>query len=332
VSSLITAQLSAIHDHLLVDYPGDHTWTESIWFSWAIPERDITGFVWIHFRPNQNCICGGPAMWDRSGQLAFQFPFFDWQALRKLPAGKWGVDYDKFDFATDWSMDIRMIEPMRKYRIRYDRAGFNMDLTWTAVAPANAMGGEDNADIGADLSRAFRSHFEQPGRIAGFVEVDGERLAVDCFSMRDGGHGPRSMEAAKPGAYGWAIAGEGNAFHYIAPDATGAEAPVVAGFLWRDGKTAPLVSGSRRVIAREGPRPIAVELHARDALGRDLHATGREQVPALITVFPDRGNWWSLYRWDFDGYADALGEDQEYYSVHDLRRWHRAGPEAWQNR
>ena len=67
----------------------DHPyWTESSWFSWAIPERDINGLVWNHFRPNMNCVCGGPAMWDRSGQHVWEFRFFDWQTMRVPPPGQ----------------------------------------------------------------------------------------------------------------------------------------------------------------------------------------------------------------------------------------------------
>ena len=67
-------------------------------------------------------------------------------------------------------------------------------------------------------------------------------------------------------------------------------------------------------------------------MGRSLRAIGREHVPAEFMLFPDRGQWWTQFKWDYEGAEDAVGEDQEYYGIHDFRRWHRAGPEIWNAR
>jgi hypothetical protein len=329
------SDLSESLDHFY-EAKSDHPyWTESSWFSWAIPERGICGLFWNHFRPNMNCLVGGPAMWDACGQPGgfgqhvWDFPFFDFQTMRVLPEGRWGVDYDKYDFVTPWSMSIRMLEPLKSYRLGYDREGFRLDLVYTAIAPPNVMG----APPAEALKSAFRTHFEQPGRIQGTVALDGETYAVDCFSIRDGGHGPRFLEGAAPGGYAWSTADEQTGWHILAPNAAdGPVAKVVGGYILRDGEMSPIVEGTRRVLARVGPRPDAVEVRARDALGRELVATGRAQTPAEFMLFPDRGQWWTLFQWDYDGFESAVGEDQEYYGIQEFRRWHRAGPAAWSKR
>ena len=107
------ADLSESLDHFYRGESDDPYWTDSSWFSWSIPERDICGLVWTHFRPNMNCLCGGPAMWDLSGEQVWEFPFFDFQTMRLLPEGRYGIDYDKYDFTTPWSLSVKMIEPMR---------------------------------------------------------------------------------------------------------------------------------------------------------------------------------------------------------------------------
>jgi hypothetical protein len=141
------------------------------------------------------------------------------------------------------------------------------------------------------------------------------------------------MEASAPGAYVWSTADDRNAWQMLAPNAGGGhEAKAVAGYILRDGEMAPIVDGTRRVLARSGARPEAVEIRARDQLGRELHAVGRAQTPAEFMLFPDRGQWWTLFRWDYDGFTGAVGEDQEYYGLHEFRRWHRGGPEAWSKR
>jgi hypothetical protein len=315
---------SAVLDHF-APVGEDLSWTESSWFSWAIPERDIAGLLWTHLRPNQSCLCGGPAMWDTSGELVWDFRYFDFQTLRPLPAGHWGTDYDKYAYATPWGLDIRMEEPLKRYRLRYERANFRLDLTFTAIAPPNVMG----KPPAPGLEQAFKIHFEQPGRIAGWVELDGERMAVDCFSIRDGGHGPRSLEASKPGGYSWCTADAGNAWHVLAPNMVDRVAPAVGGYILRDGVMAPVIGGSRRVVERAGPMPSVIEVRLHDELGRSVEALGRAQVPAKFMLFPDRGQWWTLYRWDWDGFTGAIGEDQEYYGIHEFRRWHRGGPALW---
>jgi hypothetical protein len=276
-----------------------------------------------------NCVVGGVAMWDRSGQHVWEFPFFDFQTMRLLPEGRWGVDYDKYDFVTPWSMSIRTLEPLRRYQLGYDRAGFKLALTFTAIAHPNIMAAPPSREVQA----AFRVHFEQPGRIAGTVEIDGSRYEVDCFSIRDGGHGPRFLESAGAGGYTWSTADEGNGWHILAPNAAeGPEAQVVAGYLLRGGDLQPIVRGVRRVLERSGPRPERVEIEAEDAAGRRLHAVGQAQTPAEVMLFPDRGQWWTSFSWDYDGFTGAVGEDQEYYGLHEFRRWHRGGPELWRTR
>ncbi len=325
----MTNALAPILDHFSMNRTDHPYWTESSWFSWAIPERDINGLVWNHFRPNMNCVCGGPAMWDRSGQHVWEFRFFDWQAMRVPPPGQWGVDYDKYDFLTDWSMRYELLEPLKSYRISYDRAGFRLELVFTAIAPPNLM---EKPDI-ALLKNAFKVHFEQPGRMRGFVELDGERMEVDCYSIRDGGHGPRFLEAAEPGGYTWSTADDGTGWHVLAPNAGGGPvAKAIAGYILRDGVMAPLAEGARRVVKRDGPRPVEIEITAHDTLGRELHAFGREQVPAKFMLFPDRGQWWTLFKWDYDGFTGAIGEDQEFYGIYEFRKWNRAGPETWATR
>ena len=320
------ALTSEVIDHFNMDFDDDPYWSESSWFSWAIPERGINGFFYNHFRPNMNCLLAGPAMWDTSGMHTWQFRFFDWQLMRQLPEGKFGVDYDKYDFETPYTYAIHMLEPMRRYKLDYNREGFRLDLTFEGACDPHGVGAR--SDHG--MSGAYKLHFEQPGRIFGEVELDGEVLKVDCFSIRDGSHGRRFLEKVTPGGYTWATADMNNAWHLIALDENDCRDTVVmGGYLYRDGQMASIKSGIRRILERDGPRPTRIEILATDELGRELHATGHATVPAEFQLFPDRAQWWQQYAWDFDGFTGAIGEDQEFYGLHDFRRWHRTDPADW---
>jgi hypothetical protein len=313
-------------DQFVLDYPANEPyWSETSWFSLSIPERGINGWLYYHFRPNMNCMLAGPALWDGHGQKAWQFIAFDWQQMRVLPLGRYGIDYNKYDFSTPWGMTVKTIEPMQRYQLHYQRDHLLLDLEWTAIAPANLKQGTTPQQ----QAGSYRLHFEQPGRMTGHLVVDGQQYDVDCYAMRDGGHGSRFMESVKPGGYAWAIADERTAWHVLAPNSgEGPSHNIREGFLLRDGQSAPLVSGQRIVIERQGPRPVVTEISARDALGRELHARGVSIASAELMLFPDRGQWWSLYDWSFDG-GSASGEDQEYYGIQEFRRWHREDPTQW---
>jgi len=321
------ALTSEVADHFNMNLTDDPYWAESSWFSWAIPERGINGFFYNHFRPNMNCLLAGPAMWDRSGSHVWDFLYFDWQLMRVLPEGKFGVDYNKYNYETPWSMSIKMLEPLQRYQLGYDRNGFKLDLVFNAISQPNEIGAKPG------MERSFTMHFEQPGRIEGTVDLNGERYEVNCYSIRDGSHGPRFLESTTPGGYTWSTADDKTGWHVLARDENNSHETVVAGgYILRNGVIAPIVQGIRRVVERAGPRPEVVEVEAEDNLGRSLYAIGRAQTPAEFMLFPDRGQWWTQFQWEYDGFKDAIGEDQEYYGIHDFRDWHRADPAKWKSR
>jgi hypothetical protein len=123
--------LSERLDHFNLNMSDDVYWSESSWFSWAIPERSINGFFYSHFRPNMNCMLAGPAMWDPSGYHAWEFLYFDWQQLRRLPEGRYGVEYD---FRAPWGLSIQMLDPVSRYHLQYERNAFKLDLVFEAIA------------------------------------------------------------------------------------------------------------------------------------------------------------------------------------------------------
>lgn len=111
--------------------------------------------------------------------------------------------------------------------------------------------------------------------------------------------------------------GERDAFLAMsfAPPAPGAgdAQPIVAGFLLRDGEKAALAGGTRR-LERDGrnPWPARISIEARDALGRELRATGATENRLANQASPGLFAWMSLTRWDFAG--ESYGQDQDIWS------------------
>lgn len=318
-----------IGDTFNMNHGGERYWNESSWLSWNIPGRNINGFFYHFFRPNMNCLNGGPAMWDLSGEHTWDCLYWDWQYLRDLPEGIYGKDYNKFDYKAPSSMEVRLLEPAKRYHFMYDRQGFTMDLVFEGTAAPHPMDSGDHGKL--NLSQKF--HFEQPGRIKGTIELHGERHDVDCFGIRDGSHGRRFWGEVPTGGYTWSTASETSAWHFIAVDSENAhDTRVIGGYYQRDGVISSLVSGVRRIVERRGPMPTIIEIEARDKLGRELQAIGRIKVPALFHYYSDQVQWFSQFAWDYDGYVGAVGEDQEYYPAEAMRAWQRAAPSTWRTR
>jgi hypothetical protein len=322
----VTAEIA---DRFNMSFGSDPYWNESSWFSWGIPEKGVNGLFYHFFRPNMNCLNGGPAMWDGSGVHTWDCLYWDWQYMRQLPEGRFGVDYNKYDYEAPCSMSVRTLEPLKRYHLGYDRGGFKLDLTFEAIAEPHALHDHE----AGKLNTAYRFHFEQPGRVRGKVVLRGETYHVDCFSIRDGSHGHRFWGDVPPGGYTWSTADERNGWHFIAVDAADSrETRLIGGYLLRDGEMATLTGGVRRVTERIASWPSFIEVEAEDSLGRKLHASGRLTVPGEFHYYSDQVQTWGQFAWSYDGFKDVIGEDQEYYNTVDMRAWKRAGPDRWRTR
>ena len=278
-------------------------WNESVWFSLSIPERRIHGMIQYYFRPNMHMLNGGPVLWDPSGQFQWNCLYYNWSHLQAMPEVT-----GKFDMTARNSLSVRMLEPLTRYKIDYDKEGFVMDLTWDAVGPCHQL---ITGDAGQTATAGF--HIEQPGRMRGMVRRHGEVYPIDCFSMRDTSCGPREYESLASGGYFWGIA-EGSSFHAIcmtAGDGLGREAKCIGGYIYRDGELASLVAGQRTVLEFGQFGPSQVVFEGTDKLGRSMRATGTIDPGLIFTGYTDHTVVWSLSEWDWDG-VKHWGDNQEF--------------------
>lgn len=302
-------------DHFGRDRDDNPYWNESVWFSFSIPERRIHGMLQYYFRPNMGMLNGGPCMWDGSGTWQWNALYYNWSHLQALPSG-----VQKFDMQARNSLRVKMLEPLQRYKIDYDKEGFEMDLVWEAIAPPHEL---HTGDPGQQSTAKF--HIEQPGRMTGTIRRHGETFAIDCFSMRDTSYGARDYESLASGGYFWGISAT-STFHALCMttgEATyGREARCIGGFLWRDGQLSSLVSGKRTVLdyGQFGPSKLLFE--GEDKLGRTITATGTIDPGLVFTGYTDHTVVWSLAEWDWDG-VTHWGDNQEFSPAEPFRRMAR---------
>ena len=283
----------------------DPDWNESAWFGFSIPERDINGFVYFFHDVRTGVSGGGPALWDPSGEQTYDCLFYDWRWRQPLTG-----PLEFRDFVLPNTLRHEVLEPMRRYRLSYNELGLELDLEWTSLMAPHEMGHGGSA---------AGHHFDQPGRMSGSAVLAGERLAVDCYALRDRTWGPHRPGARRSGDYLWAIASPRDHWHALtmAKNQPGVDT-VLGGYLVRDGELGELVAGERRVLQRHNGAPAAVVLDAEDDRGRVLHAEGAVRTALRWLGWPGRLTFWTLTDWRWDG-LQGWGEDQEFFSREQAR-------------
>jgi hypothetical protein len=295
----------------------DPYWTETCWFTFAVPSLRLSGQLYPFFRPNQRVAAGGAYFWDASGSTLSTCRYA--KNFWHLPLAP---DADLADLELANGIRYRCLEPLAKYAVRYldpDDGEVEVDLVFEATAPPNPLGG---------------GHLDQPGRYTGTLRLQDERIAVDGFGMRDRSWGVRSQfgVALHPGApfshggYSYASASAHDAFHTITAELGGALVSI-HGFLLRDGKWAKLAEGRREVLAREDGCPTRVRITGRDTLGRTLEAEGRCVNRLGLHLNPNLWTWNCLTEWSWDGGRRGFGEDHDNWSAAAFRRFVRG--ERW---
>ena len=256
------------HDEVLTD----RWWeTETCWFSWNVPERQMGGWTYCQARPNANVCNGGAWVWDGTGSYSWELPYHAHYQGLQLPARS---VRDMRDF--EWPNGVRVtaLEPLMNYRIRYEDPGsLELDLLFEAIMAPNPH------PIG--VAPFFKGrHFDQPGHLSGVVVLRGEEIAVDCYSTRDRSWGPRpagppkkrgdgSAPLTRFGGIGYCFGAAGPSDAWLVYSTPGIDGDRVScGFLLRDGRYGHVLAGERHL--RFDPAtgwPTHMALEAFDDLG-----------------------------------------------------------------
>jgi len=296
---------------------GDPYWTETCWFTFTVPERQLSGQLYPFFRTNQRVLSAGAFFWDELGNSVADARYA--RQFWHLPQPEQPLS----DIRLPNGIAYRCVEPQRRWELAYDdpdtddpELGVSARLTFTGAAPPNYLGG---------------THLDQPGRYQGVVTLFGEEIAVDALGFRDRSWGPRSQFGlgihATPslhGGYSYATASQRDAFHAITMD-FGDDSLAIHGSIMRDGTWSKVVSGSRTVTRRHeaSGHPDTVDLDITDELGRQLHAEGRCLNGLGFFLNPNLYTVNCLTEWSFDGLT-VYGEDHDNWSAAGIRRFLRS--------
>lgn len=295
----------------------DPYWTETCWFTFAVPERKLSGQLYPFFRPNQGVTSGAAYFWDDSGSAPWNIRYGKNFWHLPLPA-----DADLADISLPNGIRYRCVEPLKKYEIGYDDPDgddLHVNLTFEAVCEPNYLGG---------------SHLDQPGRYTGTIMLEGEEIEVDAYGFRDRSWGPRSqfgegLPGGSPrGGYSYGTASSEDAFHVLTMVFEEDNCIPIHGYLLRDGVYSKLTAGNggRVVLERPADAPTRVRLDAVDELGRPLVAIGECVNKFGIHLNPNIFTWNCLTDWHWGAAEDDLtcqgwGEDHDNWGASTGRRF-----------
>jgi hypothetical protein len=306
------------HDH------SQHWWeTETTWFTFNVPERNMCGGLYIKARSVQQTCDGGAWIWDDSPSPAL----YDVQPVG-LPFPDRGGDLR--DLTAPNGVSVKMLQPLTKYHTTYsDPGSFEADLIHEASHPAHSH------PVGA-WPYWNSMHLDQHMHTTGYIVIHGERIPVDCYGIRDRTWGPRPEGPTPPDKRLERGAARSNprperanhpysiAYMYGAQDAREAflvsTSPFVdengeasdqmdpgAGFLLSDGVYSPLAEARRETILHPDRKWVQrVHIEGVDYLGRTLSADGE-----LLSRWGEQdGGGAGFFHWTWNDSCEGWGEDE----------------------
>jgi hypothetical protein len=113
--------------------PDDNPWyLETFWFSYNVPERNLEGYIYTKFYPNQRIYGGGALAWDHTAYLPWEILYYDLQ---------WHLPWPEVETLKDCALpngtSLKCLEPLQKYHVKYQSEEHDVDIIWDAVLPAS---------------------------------------------------------------------------------------------------------------------------------------------------------------------------------------------------
>ncbi|EIV92683.1 hypothetical protein [Frankia sp. QA3] len=286
----------------------DYYETETFWFSFFVPDRAIGAWLYAAVKHNAGGTGGGCWIWDAAGSAPWDIPFYEQFGHLKAPRQ---TSSGRLEFPTGLTVEVR--EPALSYRLGYDdRNRCRIELRFDALEPP------------VPLRRGAppypkAAHYDQTGHVTGHLLLDGERIDVDCYAMRDRSWGRRTERGYRRVGYTWAASPDLSLLTYTSPEArAGGVIPenVHSGYLRRDGRVARIVGGHRTV--HRDPKHgwiTGIDLEVVDDDGRALagraEPASRMILPGATTLCVNTSLVWNL-----DG-RTVYGEDQDVCPIHE---------------
>lgn len=308
-------------------------WAETTWWSFSVPERELGGWLHATFNTNRGTVTWRVYVWDPRGARPDELRYF--RTATEVPLVDPAPDLRDITIPGG-GFSVTMLRPLRDYRIEFadPEADFALHLRFEGVHdPRRYTPGEPPF--------MQHTHLDQLGHVTGVLFLAGERIAIDCYSIRDRSWAPRggprpaggtrhdpATRVRHPGGPRWreierergrgriqyifGHAGADTGFLAFARVADGDGAgwsPLNHGWLLRDGRFERLDKSASTMRNHRDPATGwsgRMEVRLTDVTGRTMEAEGH----TVSHICERGGGSTALVRWEFDG-RTGWGEDQD---------------------
>ena len=324
--------------HALSDNPLD---LETNWWAINIPERRFGAWLHAAYYPNGNKVRWRVFGWDDKGADPARLAYYKMADEVPMPQNP---DLRDITFPQG-GYSLKMLKPLMDFHVGYRDldANFGIEFEFRAAHPPHRFTpGEPPA--------MHNPHIDQLGHFTGEVILKGERIALDCWSVRDRTWGPREGAFASaqkykdkptrvlhPGGPRWREIererGRGR-IQYIfghTDDQTGflsfvrpqdgdakGRSPLNMGWLLKDGRFVRLdktKSWMRNYRDKDTGWSQHMEVLLVDQEGRSMEAEGF----SVSHMCEHGGGSNALMRWEYEGKI-GWGEDQDGWKGDHFRR------------
>ena len=325
----------------------DLLWLETTWFSFSVPDRRLGGWLHAGRHTNRGTVSWRVYVWDPTGSDPGRLPYY--RTAVDVPIDD-DVDLRNITFPSG-GFSQRMLTPLMDYHISYadPAARFSVEFEHRSVhAPARFTPGE--------APMVNNPHLDQLGHLTGELVLDGERIPIDCYSVRDRTWGPRTghhssggdfaeaptrSRIKNPGGAHWrqierergrgriqyifgSTEAETGFLGFVRPQDGSADgwSPLNVGWLIKDGEFQRLDKTKSRMKNYRDPKTgwsAHMEVELVDLTGRRMEAEG----VVMSHVCEHNAGSSASVRWEYDGKV-GWGEDQDGWRVDHFARMLRA--------
>ena len=321
----------------------DPFWFETTWWSFNVPERGIGGWLHAGRNTNKGTVTWRVFAWDPSGADLGRLAYY--KSQEQVPMDP-SVDLRDIQFP-EGGFSIKMLTPLMDYHIGYSDSNenFSIEFEHRSVHPPHRF-------TPGEAPALHNPHLDQLGHLTGEIVLHGERIPIDCYSVRDrtwgprGGHHSQSQKAEyvrgeykvrNPGGPAWReierqrgrgridyIFGHTEAhtgflgFVRVQDGDAKGWSPMNVGWLLKDGVFERLDKTKSRMRNYRDPKTgwnTHMEVELVDRTGRSMEAEG-----FAVSHMCEHGSGAnSLMRWEYDGKI-GWGEDQDGWKLDHFRQ------------
>ena len=282
-------------------WPADatHELVETSYFGFNIPEEGINAEIYHWYHPKLGVSSGGVFIYRGMKPVQTAADYLDYRSFMPMPA-------DIVDCAQSSGVRVDMLEPNKRFRLRYEDAAraTHFDFEADAIMPLPVRGNG--------------GHFTQAMRTRGQLTLRGREYRIDGYFTRDRSWGdPRPEKPLPIPAFTWNVGvfDDSFAFHTAAFDtpkyhpewartfpAVKAGENHLWGYIWKNSRLLGIKSVDQHVQREaDGLFPKSVKLRVEDTEGgvHEINGTVESRIP--FNPWDNMTCYFCLARWECDG-------------------------------